>query len=273
MNTDEVLAAPILSHGAYVCGRAEPGVETRSLATLAIPELVERLRLVNEFAGAPPPSAVGSVAFLRGAVAATREIADHGVAQATWIVHVWSKESNAIEEFLEGTQKLLAAVAQTRILRGVVKAKTYTGAAMNRWAYERAVVQQPGAAMPNAYLIPLSKTAEWWSKDWMERHTYFLPRYDDAGRMADRGHALVAEAGISCMLRRTYRAFEHPAPAGSYDFITYFECADADVPVLEQVCESLRDVKQNREWAYVREGPTWRGRRVPQWADLFVTRA
>ena len=42
----------------------------------------------------------------------------------------------------------------------------------------------------------MSKTAAWWAKDWMERHTYFLPRYDDAGRMVNEGHALASAAGI-----------------------------------------------------------------------------
>lgn len=60
----------------------------------------------------------------------------------------------------------------------------------------------------------MSKTAEWWRKDWMERHTYFLPRYDDRGQMIAVGHALAAEAGISCLLRRTYHALEVPAPPG-----------------------------------------------------------
>ena len=45
------------------------------------------------------------------------------------------------------------------LLRGSIRARNYTGAAMNRWAYERAVVQQPGAAAPNAFLLPLSKIA------------------------------------------------------------------------------------------------------------------
>lgn len=115
----------------------------------------------------------------------------------------------------------------------------------------------------------MSKTAEWWRKDWMERHTYFLPRYDDRGQMIAVGHALAAEAGISCLLRRTYHALEVPAPPGSYDFLTYFECADADVPVFERACANLRDVKQNPEWRFVREGPTWHGRRVPGWEALF----
>jgi hypothetical protein len=114
----------------------------------------------------------------------------------------------------------------------------------------------------------MSKTAGWWAKGWMERHTYFLPRYDDEGRMASQGHALAAEAGIACLLRRTYRAATEPAPGGVYDFVNYFECADADVPTFHAVCAALRDPARNPEWRFVREGPTWHGRRVPSWPDL-----
>jgi hypothetical protein len=269
MNTDDVLAGEIVSHGAYVCGRLESGADARAVVSAAIPALVERLKLVNEFDGAPPPSAAGWIAFVRRRAVASGDIADDGIEQAAWLIHVGSKQADVVTEFLAQTEQLLAAVVRTRVLRGVVKPKTYTGAAMNRWAYERAVVQQPGAVMPIAFLIPLRKTAEWWKKDWMERHTYFLPRYDDGGRMTSQGHALTAEAGISCLLRRTYRAPEHPAPAGAYDFVTYFECADADMPVFDQVCANLRDVKKNPEWKFVGEGPTWQGRRVRQWPDLF----
>ena len=103
----------------------------------------------------------------------------------------------------------------------------------------------------------------------MERHTYFLPRYDEEGRMTSQGHALAAEAGIACLLRRTYRAATEPAPEGAYDFVNYFECADADVPTFHAVCAALRDPTRNPEWRFVREGPTWHGRRVPTWPDLF----
>jgi hypothetical protein len=103
----------------------------------------------------------------------------------------------------------------------------------------------------------------------MERHTYFLPRFDDTGRRLTEGHALAAAAGIPCLLRRTYRSPTEPAPEGTYDFVNYFECADADVPVFHQVCTALRDVARNPEWQFVREGPTWRGRRVATWAELF----
>jgi hypothetical protein len=146
----------------------------------------------------------------------------------------------------------------------------YTGNAMHNFAYAHRVLQQPGTLMPNAFLVPLSKTAAWWDKGWMERHTYFLPRYDDSGRMVNEGHALAAAAGIACLMRRTYKNAVEPAPAGAYDFINYFECADEDVPTFHQVCAALRDVARNPEWRFVREGPTWHGRRVATWAELFA---
>jgi hypothetical protein len=124
--------------------------------------------------------------------------------------------------------------------------------------------------MPNAFFVPMSKTPDWWRKDWMERHTYFLPRYDDAGRMINEGHALATEAGIACLLRRTYKSEAQPALAGQYDFLTYFECADEAIPTFHQVCAALRDLNKNPEWQFVREGPTWQGRRVPTWTALFA---
>jgi hypothetical protein len=35
------------------------------------------------------------------------------------------------------------------------------------------------------------------------------------------------------------------------------------------VCAALRDVTKNPEWRFVREGPTWHGRRVATWPELF----
>jgi len=242
--------------GAYLCARSA-GARPDAAALTA---LVERLGLVNEFAG--KPAGGESVAFLRrhgdGAAAVIR---DDDVLHADWVIHVASRRDGVVESFCREAAKLVAP-AHARILSGVIGTKNYTGAAMNNWAYARQIVQQPAAAMPNAFLVPMSRTAEWWRKGWMERHTYFLPRYDDAGRMVNEGHALAAAAGIPCMLRRTYRHAVEPAPEGTYDFITYFECADADVPTFHEVCAALRDVARNPEWRFVREGPTWHGRRV-----------
>lgn len=87
--------------------------------------------------------------------------------------------------------------------------------------------------------------------------------------MASQGHALAAAAGIPSLMRRTYKSMTEPAPPGAYDFLTYFECADADVPTFHEVRAALRDVRRNPEWKFVREGPTWHGRRVGTWSELF----
>jgi hypothetical protein len=268
MVSNEFLASEILGHGAYVClCRADRGSARAAAAPLA--PLAERLKLRNEFEASPAPSD-GSFALLRRHSGTPGEIADPDILQADWVLHVASPRGETLTEFCGEASRLLATAARIRILSGVVRPKNYTGAAMNNWAYARQIVQQPGTAMPNAFLVPLSKTADWWRKDWMERHTYFLPRYDEQGRMLSEGHALATEAGIPHLLRRTYRAPTEPAPAGAYDFVTYFECSDVDVPIFHQVCAALRDVTRNPEWRFVREGPTWQGRRVASWPELFA---
>jgi hypothetical protein len=269
MAGDEFLAKEVLRHGAYVCLRAKDMGDTEALARAPVPALAERLGLRNEFApeGGPPPE---SVAYLRRQGATPRDVEDNGVLRADWVIHAVSVASDPVMSFCVGMRGLLEPYASVRILSGVVRPRNYTGAAMEKWAYARAVAQKPGSAMPNAFLLPMSKAPDWWGKGWMERHTYFLPRYDEAGRMVAEGHALAAADGIPRIYRRTYHALDQPASDDAYDFITYFECADPDIPLFERICANLRDVGKNPEWKFVREGPSWHGRRVPTWQDLFA---
>jgi len=271
MANDDFLAHEILAHGAYLCLSRSGGGDAREVAA-SVAALAARLGLVNEFdpRGAPPSD---SIAFLRRVGAVAADVDDPGLLHADAVIHVASKKPDAIAEFSAEAARLLAPAARVRALQGVVRPKNYTSTTMNNWAYARAVVQQPGPVMPNAFLVPLNKTEEWWRKDWMERHTYFLPRYDDEGRMVNEGHALATAAGVPCLLRRTYRSVTEPAAPGDYDFVSYFECADADVPIFHQVCAALRDTKRNPEWRFVREGPTWHGRRVASCEELFAPAA
>jgi hypothetical protein len=268
MRANDVRAPTVLRHGAYVCLRVPAGARSAA-ATLPVPALVTRLGLSNEFAShatAPPDS----VAFLRRVDAVPGPRADEALLRADAVVHVAATTAAPVAAFCSELASLLGPLAALRVLEGVVRPPSYTGNAMHNFAYAHQVLQEPGPAMPNAFLIPMSKTAAWWAKDWMERHTYFLPRYDDAGRMVNEGHALAAAAGVPCLLRRTYKHAAEPAPADLYDFVTYFECSDSDVPTFHAVCAALRDVVKNPEWAFVREGPTWHGRRVATWAELFA---
>jgi hypothetical protein len=269
MLDNSVLAGEILRHGAYVCVRLPDRGGAPAVASAAIPALAEKLGLENEFAavGGPPAQ---SIAFLRRQAATPGAMPDDDLLHADAVIHVAAPTAQPVGDFCAEATRLLGPLARLRVLGGVVRPRTYTGAAMNNFAYAHAVVQQPGHLMPNAFLVPMSKTAAWWAKDWMERHTYFLPRYDDDGRMKAQGHALAAEPGIACLMRRTYKAETEPAPEGAYDFVTYFECADADIPTFHRVMANLRDVDKNPEWRFVREGPTWYGRRVASWPELVA---
>jgi hypothetical protein len=269
MSRSEFLSQDVLGHGAYLCARGAERGALRAAGRDAIAALAARLELRPEFAPEPTASG-GTIAFLRRHAAWSGDIEDEDVLKAQIVIHVSSHLPNVVDAFCREAVRSLSTAGRVRVLRGSVRARSYTGAAMNRWAYERAAVQKPGAETPNAFLLPLRKLAEWWEKDWMERHTYFLPTYDGHGRMTSQGHALAAEEGIACLLRRTYRAAEEPASDGEYDFVTYFECADRDVPVFHRICGALRDTARNPEWQFVREGPTWHGRRVGSWDELFA---
>lgn len=264
---NDVLSTEILRHGAYLCLRV-PRESRGAIVSAAVPALAERLGLRNEFdPGEGHPNE--AVAFLRRVDATPGDVADEALLLADAVIHVACGSEAPLAAFCAEAARLLRPSASLGVLSGVVRAPNYTGGAMHNFAHAHQVRQQPGPAMPNAFLIPMNKTAAWWAKDWMERHTYFLPRYDEAGRMVSQGHALAAAAGIPRLMRRTYKNLTEPASEGGYDFLTYFECADADIPTFHEVCAALRDVTKNPEWRYVREGPTWHGRRVGTWTELL----
>jgi hypothetical protein len=256
-----------IRHGAYLClteahRRLRIAAEVRALA--------DRLELRNESDPGDdhPPLAI---AFLRrvGATPPPRpgDIDDDALLATQAIVHVAAPTAGPVAALCSELTRLLALEPGPRALGGVVRPMTYTGAAMFNFAYAHRVLQQPARVAPHAFFVPMSKTAAWWQKDWMERHTYFLPRYEH-GRMASQGHALASAAGVASLMRRTYKYPDEPAPTGAYDFLTYFECDDAGIPVFHEVCAALRDEARNPEWAFVREGPTWQGRRVASWDEL-----
>src|SRR5262245_17076725 len=250
--SNDVLPRQVLRHGAYLCLKA-PAADRDALAAAPVPALAERLGFRNEFEASEGHPAE-AVAFLRRVGSSPGDLADGDVLEADAVVHVASASAGPVADFCAEAARLLVA-GRSKVLRGVVRPTSYTGGAMHEFAYAHQVAQQPGHAMPNAFLLPLRKTPEWWAKDWMERHTYLLPRYDEAGRMVAQGHALAAAAGVPCLMRRTYKAEAEPAPDGAYDFLTYFECADAHVATFREVCASLRDAARNPEWRFVREGP------------------
>lgn len=264
---DDVRSTSAIRYGAYLCITVPSGAR-RAAAGADVGAVADRLGLRNEFHsvdGDPP----ASVAYLRRKGATHGQIPDAELLGADAVVHVAAPTREPVARFCAELARLVGSPIRPRILDGVVRPMSYTGDAMHNFAYAHRVVQQPAATMPNAFVVPMSKAAAWWGMDWMQRHTYFLPRYDSSGRMLHEGHALAAAAGIAVLLRRTYKSVPEPAPDGAYDFVNYFECADRDIPRFHEVMEALRDDARNPEWTFVREGPTWHGQRVATWAELF----
>jgi len=185
MRANDVRSTEVLRHGAYVCLRVRDGAR-RAMVGLAVPALAERLKLRNEFEpGDGHP--VEAVAFLRRVGATPADIADEALLHTDAVVHVASPTGATVADFYSELTRMLAPATEPRVLGGIVRPMIYTGNAMHNFAYAQRVLQQPGRVMPNAFLVPMSKTADWWKKDWTERHTYFLPRYDDHGRMVNQG--------------------------------------------------------------------------------------
>ena len=99
----------------------------------------------------------------------------------------------------------------------------------------------------------------------LERHQYFYPHHDAVSKCPVHGHAALGREAAPKIYRRVYHNPHGPGREGEWDFVTYFECEDQDLPLFERTLNALRDVDRNPEWRFVEEGPMWRGRRVLRW--------
>jgi len=227
------------------------------------------------FVDGPPgedASRRGRLQYLRAepALGSEWDVEDPGIAEARVLVRL---EGHALEPLLgyeEGLRALVAprgGAVHTRA--GVQKERSYTSHAMTQFAYARAFGPKTGAVCPYGVVTPQNKTAEWWAMDWMRRESFFLPRYDEHGGMVAQGHALASAGGIPCITRRLLHNGDGYGTGSGYDFIGYFEFAEAEAGTFQSVMAGLRDRAQNPEWAYVREGPEWWGRRVGHPRELW----
>jgi hypothetical protein len=157
-------------------------------------------------------------------------------------------------------RRRVADFAEVTTHEGAVRVPQYTSAEMHAYAFKGAMPRGSGRVQRNVIIIPIRKSKEWWDKAALERQSYFYPQAHV------KGHARAAEAGISTIFRKLYDNPDGRGRENEWDFVTHFECADAHLATFDQICQSLRDVRQNPEWRYVTEGPEWRGRRVLRWS-------
>jgi hypothetical protein len=188
-----------------------------------------------------------------------------GIGAARYAVQLSGNYRPRLEEVTADLKRRVSGAADLIVVDGAERATRYTSAEMQSYAYKPALSRLSGRVARNAIIVPMSKTSAWWEKTALERHSYFYPRHDDATGASVKGHAQAAEAGIKTIFRKLYHNPDGYQRAGEFDFVTYFECTDENVPMFDQICRALRDEVQNPEWKYVVEGPEWRGKRVIRW--------
>ncbi len=250
--------------------------QTRADADLAraLDRLGDGLENMHDVAGNPSEDAFrrGRFQILRGESGQSidRDLAHPAISEANVLIRL---ECASVEPLLRYEAELRILVepsgGEVEALAGVQRPRSYTSHAMTEFAYAHALPPGPGAELGLAAVTPMNKTEAWWAMDWMHRESFFLPRYDDKENLAVKGHALASEAGIPYITRRLVHAPDGYGLEDSYDFVGYFEFAEKDAAIFRAVMAALRDVSQNPEWAYVKEGPEWWGRRVKQAAELW----
>jgi hypothetical protein len=200
-----------------------------------------------------------------------RDLVDKGMSEANVLIRLEAKSRGPLDAYEQAMRAQIVArngSVHTRV--GISKPRSYTSYAMTQFAYANAVAPANGIRHPLGVVTPQNKTRAWWEMDWMRRESFFLPRYDDHGRMVAEGHALASAAGVPSINRRLVHHPEGYGLAEGYDFIGYFEFSEADRDVFRNVMAALRDRNRNPEWDYVREGPEWWGRRVERLEELWA---
>ncbi len=216
----------------------------------------------------------GRFQLLRGedGMSSEQQISHPGLSGSDGLIRLECATLEPIRQYEAVLRALVQADGgSVETLAGVMRPRSYTSHAMSEFAYAHALPPGPGDRYPLAAVTPMNKTSAWWEMDFLHRESFFLPRYDENEEMTVKGHALASAAGVPCINRRLVHAPDGYGLEGSYDFVGYFEFAEADAPVFRQVMAGLRDTHQNPEWKYVREGPEWWGRRVRD-AAAFLAR-
>ncbi|MBO18985.1 MAG: hypothetical protein CL732_00405 [Chloroflexi bacterium] len=224
--------------------------------------------------GAPSEDAFGRGRFqlLRAEAGLTndQQIIHPAVSEAHGMVRLECATLVSIKEYEDGLRTLIEERGgSVETLAGVMRPRSYTSHAMTQFAYAHAMPPNNGETHPLAAVTPMNKTDAWWQMDFLHRESFFLPRYDENENMVVKGHALASAAGVPSINRRLVHAPEGYGLQGNYDFVGYFEFAEADAPVFREVMAGLRDTQQNPEWKYVLEGPEWWGRRVRNAAQML----
>jgi hypothetical protein len=132
-----------------------------------------------------------------------------GIAAARYAAQVSAKYRPRLQETELELRRRLGDAAEVLSIDGAVRSPRYTSSELYDYAYRKAVARRSGRFARNAFVLPMSKSAEWWAKSSLERHAFFYPHVDQATGCPVNGHARTAQAG------RRYSAGSITIPTGT----------------------------------------------------------
>jgi hypothetical protein len=103
-----------------------------------------------------------------------------GIAAACYAAQVSAKYRPRLQETELELRRRLGDAAEVLSIDGAVRSPRYTSSELYDYAYRKAVARRSGRFARNAFVLPMSKSAEWWAKPSLERHAFFYPHVDQA---------------------------------------------------------------------------------------------
>ena len=127
--------------------------------------------------------------------AETAALGRDGIGAARYVAHVSANYRPRLDEVACELKRRIDGAADIIILDGAERTPRYSSAEMHKFAYKAALSRQSGRSSGNAIIMPMSKTAAWWEKTALERHSYFYPHHEDSSGSPVKGHAEVRRGG------------------------------------------------------------------------------
>ena len=185
------------------------------------------------------------------------------------LVVLMHNDKFALEQDAARLEAVLGNLGPRLSVWGALREENYTHREFQQYLAMYAPHRKNGRDAPLMCLLPVNKTAEWWNTDILRRQHFFYPRYDTAGEMDQRRHFHLGAQHVKLFFRRLYHSTVGYQRENAFDFLAGFEMAENRLDAFKTLLTALRNTAENPEWAYVREGTLYFGRRTETAAALL----
>lgn len=183
----------------------------------------------------------------------------------TLLVRVESMKRAKVDDYCKAASHALGDYFDAECKFAVTRELNYTDAQTLEQLKANAPARGDGISQPNAVVLPISKTAAWWSMPLDKRKSYFDQKPDLFGK-DHLGHNAIGFVYIKDIFRKLYHS---RFIDDRQDFITYFEFSDSHVDTYKKLLNGLRSKQSNPEWELVQEKPLFWGRRVASLKEIL----